>query len=142
MQTITSQHSATRSVESIARALVAGIVRESGATVPVRLYGDLPRDGYMVGGVVPHLVVDPLMFDWDRLEHWIRDALARESFAYFGSWRGPDGRLYFDACDLIADKTDALVIGYARGEIAVYDLARGRDLYCESLSPIEHMEGN
>ncbi len=47
----------------------------------------------------------------------------------FGRWTDPDtGTVYWDAVEVIADQGTALDVAAARGEIAVWDAANGREI--------------
>lgn len=62
----------------------------------------------------------------------------------FGRWTDPDtGIVYWDAVEVIADRLDALSAAHDRGELAIWDAARGESVYvlcdlCEAGNGMEH----
>lgn len=104
-----------------------------GGTVP--LHVDRFDSGYVVGGVVPSLVLDPssptdtVAREIAQWVHAHADAIATADSV--GWWTDTvDGRVHVDASDIVADRDEALAIGRARGEIALWDIAADTELRC------------
>lgn len=108
---------------------------ETGYSVDV--HGEVPTDGYMVGGEVDSLVIDEmknytpyLTMDAWLVKHW--DLLNKPGY-YAGIWRDLDTNLiYVDISRNIADLYMALAIASSRGEIAIWDVASAKEVRTEA----------
>ena len=105
----------------------------------VNILGEQPSTGYMVGGYVPSLVLDPPALEWTPLndiDRFVRDNLnwlthpAGEYYA--GIWVDSDtGKVYVDISRNVDDLYVALAIATAYGEIAVWDVVNEREIRTE-----------
>jgi len=87
---------------------------------------DPKGEGYYVGGLVPSLVFDSIQ-DVDRgeLAWWI----GMHPFNYYGVWTdSEDGKVYFDAVSHFRTLQASLFVGRQRGEIAIWDIANGKEI--------------
>lgn len=104
----------------------------SGGTVSLT-GDDLPVTGYFVGGVVSPLILEPSDSPAERramLDDFI-DYLNGPTVgaAYLGWWTDEEtGRVWVDGTSHHADHDVASKIGFRRHEIAIFDIARGREL--------------
>lgn len=113
----------TRSAYAIASELLSGARLHGGATV--RLDGlPVPADGFLVGH---HGIADGISaMRHTRVTEWVRGAKVSGA-AYVGSWLD-NGTLYLDVSTWHATEAEALAVGAARGELAVFDLAHGKSV--------------
>jgi hypothetical protein len=98
--------------------------------------GDIPTDGYMVGGEVESLVIKPshpspyLSTDLYLERHWV--LLSSNEDYYAGVWTDSDtGWIYVDICRNVADLYTALALASSRGELAVWDVASAKEVRTE-----------
>ena len=106
-------------------ALLRGLTRDgSGTTVSVK-GGVLDSiDGYVVGGIVPSLVIPAVgehFFSpegYGDLARWLRDL--PENTMFVGAWLN-DGEYHFDAVDIFTWKGLALGTAIQRKERAIWD---------------------
>ena len=123
-------------ISSIADTLAA-MARQGGGTLDLATGAAATREsGYYVGGahgILPWLFPsDPGMArTLNETGQW-SDAvasLAGQGAAYVGVWED-SGLYYVDATEWHAEEWDALEVGRARGEIAVWDIAKGTEITC------------
>lgn len=87
-----------------------------------------PTVGYIVGGILPTIVV-PLaeftapflagvMQGWSGHPHYVE---------MMGTWVH-DGHVYIDASEHIIDRATAVETGRMRGEIAIYSMLSGKEI--------------
>ena len=94
--------------------------------------GRAPKTGYMVGGVVPSRTVDAAA-GRAAISSVIREfysenrAVLKRPGTYLGTWVD-GGKVYIDISQRTGTKKRALELGRARGELAVYDVARGESV--------------
>lgn len=101
-----------------------------------------PEFGFMVGGAYDSLIAgaDVLAPDHEELltEQILKYVDTRREFAYdphvfLGGWVDEsDGRVYFELSELIYTFGTAKVIGKARNEIAIWDIAKGEEVRLEN----------
>lgn len=102
----------------------------------VNISGEVPADGYMVGGEVPSLVIDEeknyqpyLSTDAWLVNHW--DLLNKPGY-FAGIWKDSDtGLIYVDISRNVTDLYAALAIADARGELAIWDVASSKEVRTE-----------
>lgn len=120
-----------RNPESVALMLLAGLIREGGATVSARMNTDVPRRGFAVSAPVASLVLKPEDFHAWRIVAWLesnRELLATEG-TYAGVWEDrATGLIYLDVSAVYATEREALDAASAYGQIAVYDLSASREV--------------
>lgn len=90
----------------------------------VDIHGEVPKDGYMVGGLVPALIVSEEFITVDDIKgfiefHWFR---LHNANTYFGVWTY-EGNVYVDISRKIDQREEAMRQARNRNEIAVYDVA-------------------
>jgi hypothetical protein len=79
-----------------------------------------PQDGSILGAVTPGAIIEYVVHH--------ADARARPG-AVFGGWRDPaDGRIYLDVSTFVHDRTEALALGRAHDQLAIYDFAAGESI--------------
>lgn len=111
---------------------------EGGASRQVTT-GNVPDRGFMVGGAsndqgerFPEQAVPSDKFDIDTVRHHaraIREHFGEEGSAriHQGAWK-EDDNVVLDASEQMSAVSTALVAAKLRGERAVYDVRRGRDV--------------
>jgi hypothetical protein len=85
------------------------------------------KNGFVVGGIVPSLVIEPSAITIEaveRTEEWIE---RNRSARYYGSWNDA-GTIHIDAVDIIEDREEAIRLAEERGELAIYDLAADEEV--------------
>lgn len=100
-------------------------LRDGGATVNVRtgvrlIPGTMSTawaDAYAVGGSIPSIVVDAA--DPDAFAAAIASLTGRAEF--LGTWLDA-GSIHVDAVDIVWDLDEAVRLGTARGELAIFNL--------------------
>lgn len=115
----------------LASRLILGAVTDGGATLATVPGATVPSAGYVVGGAAPGvtLALTSPSVDLDASEWVLRSLpMAARAGHYLGSWIGPDGRLYLDVVQVLADRADAVALGRARGEYSVWSLAHGAEI--------------
>lgn len=90
----------------------------------VDIHGEIPKDGYMVGGLVPALIVSEETITVSDVEefvifHWLR---LHNANTYLGVWTY-EGQVYVDISRKIDVLAEAKRIARNRNEIAIYDVA-------------------
>lgn len=50
----------------------------------------------------------------------------------FGRWTDTDGTVYWDEVEVFEDETEALLTAASRGELAIWDIARGVEIRVET----------
>ena len=108
---------------SVAEVLWRQTFAQGGGSVDVT--GRCPTSGYAVGGRVPAVVVPA----WRDHPEVARESIARfvrehEGTGVLGTWED-DRTLYLDVCDVVPTLADALALARERGELEVWDYARG-----------------
>lgn len=83
---------------------------------------ELPTRGYYVGGMRPSLVNPSKIED----VAWFIDGT--EGIEFVGVWTDTDGTVYVDASEWTPSQGEALARARERGEIAVWDIARCREI--------------
>lgn len=94
----------------------------------------LPADGYYVGGIFPSLVFDSVdEIDRGELAWWIGSNHA----SFYGVWADQEtGKIYFDGSSWVFDVVNAMELGRIRGEIAVWDIANGKEIRVSPLGDL------
>lgn len=89
----------------------------------------LPRAGYYVGGKFPSLVYKSVSeIDRGEIAWWVGSNKA----AFYGVWvDSQTGKVYFDGVTHMQTEQYAVQLGHQRGEIAVWDIANGREIRVE-----------
>lgn len=110
-------------------------LKNNGGTFTPAGHAVLLRHGYMVGGVVPtHVeVLHDVAQVADTLEwfaHKHADIL-ESHVTFLGTWID-GGRVYLDVSQHVVKREDALALGRARGELAIWDCAEGEEISCAS----------
>lgn len=107
------------------------IARHAGSgTVPLNSL-PLPSMGFYVGGSIPEMVMtsdDVNRRDAVPIQRVI-DFVHRAGTAYVGVWTDTEtDKIHFDAVEWYAEEFTAAAIARVRGELAVWDIAREREL--------------
>ena len=100
--------------------------------------GNVPDRGYMVGGA-RDLGNQPMPEQQYPVEHFsvdhvrahareIRDRFGPDAAVHQGAWREGDN-VVLDASEQVPTYSSAITSAKMRGERAIYDVRRGRDLY-------------
>lgn len=115
--------------------LIRDTLTIGGATIPLN-GGAPPTVGFMVGGVAPPIVLsgeaasDPVLLRAmvnARLDGpW--SVAADLPTMYLGSWTDTDGTVYVEISERVETLQQAERLGRERREIAVWDLAAGREV--------------
>lgn len=106
-------------------------------------------DGYMVGGVVPSLVIKTdnrvwfheivaqvQQFAWDHAK-----LLAQPGY-FLGTWKSGD-LLYLDVSQRIEDGAEALALAVSRKELAIWDNANACEVSClPAIQALRDLLGN
>ena len=116
---------------------LAAMAGQGGGTLDLSTGSAATREsGYYVGGahgILPWLFPsDPAMAETLVVTGQWRDAvesMTGQGAAYVGVWEH-SGLYYVDATEWYAEEWDALEAGRARGEIAVWDIAKGTEITC------------
>ena len=113
------------SVETLAETLMSN--RLGGYSVDI--HGDIPKDGYMVGGLVPALIMSEAFITVDDIKgfiefHWLR---LHNANTYLGVWSYEDN-VYVDISRKIDVLAEAKRIARNRNEIAIYDVAGQQEI--------------
>lgn len=97
-----------------------------------------PKDGYMVGGLVPEVsirsnrpITDTLFKSiWSHFLHlrWVEESEEGVD-AYVGTWVDDNGALVFDISERMESEEMAVASCISRGERAYYDVAREKTVY-------------
>lgn len=98
----------------------------------------MPTDGYLIGGIVSPLIseTDGTFVD-DNLPHFLAYLLDTVEAPYIGWWTDEEtGLVYVDGTTWTASYNHAEALCRDRGEIAFYDIKRGR-----SFRPVITTEG-
>lgn len=115
-------------MSEVARELLSLARHGDGGTVPVNGM-PLPSSGYYVGGRIPSLVMD--RSELDRRDvvplQSVINFVSRAQTWYVGVWADGD-KIYFDAVEWYQEEHTAAAIGRVRREIAIWDVARSREL--------------
>jgi hypothetical protein len=104
-------------------------ITQGGATVRAEDYPSkivMPKTGYAVatsGTTVEQDDKEAFDVVVDKMIAWCRET----EVAYFGTWVH-DGLIYVDGVEVFASKEFALGVAYARGELAIYDIAAGKEI--------------
>lgn len=107
------------------------IENPKGGTVSLEGH-ELPVTGYFVGGIVSSLIIDEDALAADAQDNigtfvdYLTDTVAAD---YVGWWTDEDtGALYVDGTTWHETEFEAGKVGRERHEIAIYDIAREREL--------------
>jgi hypothetical protein len=106
--------------------------------------GKVPDRGYMVGGMrdlenqpYPEVKHEVDSFTLDHVRHHareIRDTFGTGTEAHQGAWLEGE-HVVMDASDRIENFSSAITQAKARGERAIYDVRRGRDIHVKDVKP-------
>lgn len=124
-----------RTTREIAAALTGPLMHgEQGATVSVVRGVAVPTVGYVVALKGHGIVVPTGRLDGDTVTAWVARVRTVASLPgrYVGVWDDGAGRVYLDVVEIISARADALARGRERGEIAIFDLATGDEIRCDS----------
>lgn len=101
----------------------------------VNINGEVPTDGYMVGGEVPSLILEGTeMYPFRVTDAWMGEhwALLSQDGYYAGIWLDTEtNKTYIDISRNVVDLYKALAIASSRGEIAIWDVAHGVEVRTE-----------
>lgn len=126
-----------RNASDVAATLAAATLATGGATVCGTVNGPaVPTTGYMVGGVVPPITI-PLA-DLTRhgleaavstlLPHTVLRSGRASQVRFIGAWVH-EGAIHLDVSEHVAGTlVEALSVGLGRGELAVWDIAKGESV--------------
>ena len=81
------------------------------------------KSGYVVGGVVPSIIVP--VDDLETLEYELYQRV--KHFEYVGTWVH-DGEVHIDAVEIYSDLEDAIEVGKSLGEIAIWNIAAQEEI--------------
>ncbi len=56
--------------------------------------------------------------------------LTQRAGRYVGGWADGSGYLILDVVEILSDRDEALTVGRARGQTAIFDLSSGTEVYC------------
>lgn len=104
---------------------------QAGATVPNRPESVLPTTGFLVGGKVPSLIIEPGSFTVGQVFDWV----SAQDADYVGMWVAPSGNVYIDAVDWVVNRGYALGLARRRGELEIRDVEAGLNI------PVRHADG-
>ena len=95
-----------------------------------------PATGYMVGGLVPSLVLyNGSDYDSERLAGWIADNWTMGE--YVGSWRDNDtGYIHIDIVTHVRDYDFAIRLGKSREEIAIWDVSNETEIRLANIGTV------
>ncbi len=106
--------------------------------------GNVPDRGFMVGGAAnaegarfPEVTIPVDKFSVDDVRHHaraVRDHFKGQDDVHQGGWREED-KVYLDASQMVPHLTDAVTHMKLRGEKAIYDVRRGKDIRREDTEP-------
>jgi hypothetical protein len=102
--------------------------------------GNTPISGYMVGGLVPSLILEPGQPLREDIETWIetqRKVIALPA-PWFGIWEDSEtGKIYVDLSQQYEDLYTALAVADSRKELAIWDVASAQEVRTEYAPDIE-----
>lgn len=111
-------------IDSIVEAIFEG---KDGSLSPVT--GKAPKDGYMVGGVSWTMTVTPQEFIPEHVALFVTaHRLTLVDPRYYVGWWTHNGRIYLDISEHTASESDAIILGYSRKEIAVWDVFNSQEI--------------
>lgn len=88
--------------------------------------GEAPRKGFMVGGVSWTMTVTPEMLDGYVIADFIHCHVKQLTWDnFYVGWWTHKGRIYFDVAENVDAYSDAMILGQARKELAVYNVETG-----------------
>lgn len=98
----------------------------------VDVHGNVPTDGYMVGGEVASLILRPEnprpYLTTDAWLDQVWNVLTQPGY-FAGIWTDTDtGDVYLDISRNVTDLYTALAIAEARGELAIWDVASAKEV--------------
>lgn len=114
-------------ISTIARHVYASTIVGNGTTVS--LDGEHPADGFVVSLAGSESVITEGFLTPEGVESYIlanAEALAA-SGRYVGAWARA-GRVYLDVSEVVPSRREALRIAADNGQVAVFDLGRGREI--------------
>lgn len=116
--------------------VIAYTERHGGGTFwPWGTAADLGKTGgFLVGGIVPSFV-----FAWGEETPVVRRHIKafanahaatfkRNASYYLGTWVDDDNRCHLDVSEQVYSKYQAIVLGLSRGELAIWDVAAGKEI--------------
>lgn len=113
--------------------LIDAAIDEGGVTLDPKT-GHRPDSGYMVGGVVPTLVlprshraIAGSAVTREAIVEWLTEHSAVAE--YVGSWYGHDAAIYIDVSTRHDDESVAHELSLERDEFAYYDIGKGESIY-------------
>lgn len=104
--------------------VLQAIRQNGGATFDSK--GNLHTSGVAVAGIAPALKVAEKAFTAEVLEKTLR---LFAGTALYGAWVDPEGILWLEPTEVYQDRETAIRIGRQRGEIAVFDLDTGEEIF-------------
>lgn len=111
------------------------LIEESDSGYSINLTGEQPTDGYMVGGEVESLIIkDDEPRRYTTIDAWLVNHIdLLHTRGYFaGVWKDTDTDLiYIDISRNVDDLYTALAMAEARGELAIWDVANGKEIRTE-----------
>ena len=127
------------SLSTYGRKLIDGAIKHGGCTLNTLAYqANIPNNGYVVGGASNTLTIPvkdfsghtqsmarKQVYDWLN-EHIDSDGLP--PYPFVGSWV-EENLIYFDFCNILYHRNEALNLARYRGELAIYDQASGESIY-------------
>lgn len=127
--------------DTLARKLCANA--ETGLTIG--LDGTQVHQGFAVGreGWEMRLSQPLVLNSWFAVREWVQTVLTVHEIHYaksdwaLGVWRDGD-KVYFDVVNVVADRDEALAMGRAHNQLAIYDLAKGEEIRLDDCTGCEH----
>lgn len=121
---------------SINNAALTAVEETGGFTASIN-GGELPKTGYFVsdpkfGEVVPN---DKWNLQWNPAFAYLEEKEAELNLQgrYFGAWLDNDtGEIYLDVNRHVDSKEDALTIAKWNNQLAIFDIAAGKEIRLES----------
>ena len=89
--------------------------------------------GFAVGGAAPNVLevhVDVLSYNTFQREVKALVELAEgmEDYCVIGGWCDADGTAYVELSNVYGSRSKAMMMGYERGEIAIWDFEKGESI--------------
>lgn len=126
-----------RKPDDIVREIVLGIVSTGGATVTLVHGRNVPSSGYVVAVKGHELRLRMTQDTHEDIRSYVerkRGVVAGSRItrpAYVGAWQdGAD--IVLDVVEILSDRAEAVAAGQTRGELAIWDLARGEEIRTDS----------
>ena len=83
-----------------------------------------PETGFLVGGLAPTKIVNPVQ---DEVIRALCELILADN-DIVGTWLN-DGKIHVDAVEWIQDREQALEVAKERGEIAIWDCAETKEVF-------------